>query len=119
MENDNKHDLIESDRVIGADVYDLNGNHIGSIERLMLQKIGGIVSHAVLSFGGFFGIGDNHYPIPWQKLKYDEKLDGYRADISKTQIEGAPSYNANEDYDWSRDVNAELLKHYGEPPYWR
>ena len=87
-----RHDLIESDRVSGTNVYDLNGNHLGSIERLMLEKRGGRVSYAVLSFGGFLGIGDDHYPIPWEKLDYNEDLDGYEVDITEDQIKAIVEY---------------------------
>ena len=52
------HDLIASDKVEGTKVYDPRGEHIGSIERLLVEKRSGKVSYAVLSFGGFLGIGD-------------------------------------------------------------
>lgn len=60
--------LIESDRVEGTAVYDPNGNHIGSIKRLMIEKIGGKVAYAVMSFGGFLGMGEEEHTIPWNKL---------------------------------------------------
>ena len=82
------HDLIASDKVEGTKVYDPNGDHIGSIERILVEKRGGKVSYAVLSFGGFLGIGHDHYPLPWSKLDYDENLGGYRVDITKDQLEG-------------------------------
>jgi PRC-barrel domain protein len=63
--------LIGSDKVEGTAVYDAKGEHIGSIERVMIEKISGQVAYAVLSFGGFLGIGSDYYPIPWQSLKYD------------------------------------------------
>ncbi len=110
--------LIGSDKVAGTDVYDRTGEHIGSIEKVMIGKLDGKVSYAVLSFGGFFGIGDDHYPLPWEKLRYDEKLGGYRADITKEQVEGAPKYNRDSDYDWSHSTQERLYAHYGQPPYW-
>ena len=60
--------LIGSDKVEGTAVYGSGGNKIGSIERVMIDKLSGKVSYAVLSFGGFLGIGDDHYPLPWQSL---------------------------------------------------
>lgn len=111
--------LIGSDKVAGTEVYDRSGNHIGSIEKLMIEKRGGKVSYAVLSFGGFFGIGDDHYPLPWEKLKYDEGLGGYQADITKEQVEGAPKYQRDNEYDWSPATQEHLYAHYGQPPYWR
>ena len=82
--------LIASDRVEGTRVYGADGKHIGSIERLIIGKKDGRVAYAVLSFGGFLGIGHDHYPLPWEKLSYDTQLDGYRIDLTKEQIEGAP-----------------------------
>ncbi|MHA6692731.1 PRC-barrel domain-containing protein [Devosia sp. A449] len=112
------HDLIASDKVEGTKVYDSSGQHVGSIERLILEKRGGRVSYAVLGFGGFFGIGNDHYPLPWSKLTYDESLDGYRVDIAREQIEGAPSYAGEEDYDWSPESGRRVYDYYGIPPYW-
>jgi len=60
--------LIESDRVEGTYVYDPNGNNIGTIKRLMIEKISGKVAYAVMSFGGFLGMGADEHTIPWDKL---------------------------------------------------
>lgn len=112
------HDLIASDKVEGTNVYDLSGNDIGSIKRVMIEKRSGKVSYAVLSFGGFLGIGHDHYPLPWSKLTYDEGLGGYRVDVSKKQLEGAPKYTRNADFDWSRQSGQSVFEYYGESPYW-
>ena len=66
---------------------------IGSIERVMIDKISGKVAYAVLGFGGFLGMGDDYYPLPWQSLKYDTNLGGYIAGISDGQPRGAPKYS--------------------------
>ena len=68
--------LIESDRVEGTYVYDPNGSHIGTIKRLMIEKISGKVAYAVMSFGGFLGMGADEHTIPWNKLNYDTSLGG-------------------------------------------
>jgi sporulation protein YlmC with PRC-barrel domain len=78
--------LIESDRVEGTYVYDPNDNHIGTIKRLMIDKISGQVSSAVISFGGFFGLAEREYSIPWNKLQYDVTLAGYRTDITEQDL---------------------------------
>ncbi|MBO9122545.1 MULTISPECIES: PRC-barrel domain-containing protein [unclassified Rhizobium] len=111
------HSLIASDRVEGTRVYGADGKHIGSIERLILGKRDGRVAYAVLSFGGFMGIGHDHYPLPWDKLSYDTQLDGYRIDLTKEQIEGAPSY-ADDDDTWYNDNGRRVYDYYGVPPYW-
>jgi hypothetical protein len=111
------HDLIASDRVEGTKVFDPMGEHIGAIQRLLVEKRSGKVSYAVLSFGGFMGLGADYYPLPWSKLNYDESLGGYRVDVTIDQLEGAPRYDDAEDY-----MNAEngrrVYDYYGVPPYW-
>jgi hypothetical protein len=109
--------LIASDRVEGTKVYGADGKHIGHIERVILEKRGGRVAYAVLSFGGFLGMGEDHYPLPWEKLRYDEQLDGYRLDLTKEQIEGAPRF-ADESDNWYQDNGTKVYDYYGVPPYW-
>ena len=62
--------LIESDRVEGTSVYGSDNSHIGSIKRLMIDKKSGQVAYAVMSFGGFLGLGEDSYTVPWGKLDY-------------------------------------------------
>jgi hypothetical protein len=112
------HDLIASDKVEGTKVYDLNGEHIGSIERLLVEKRSGKVSYAVLSFGGFLGMGHDHYPLPWSKLNYDKQLGGYRIDVSRQQLEGAPKYDREDDDYWTEENGRRIYDHYGVAPYW-
>ena len=66
--------LIASDKVEGTPVYRLNGDNIGQIERVMIDKISGKVAYAVMSFGGFLGIGEDYYPLPWSVLTYNLSL---------------------------------------------
>jgi hypothetical protein len=96
--------LIGSDKVEGTAVYGSDNNKIGTIERIMIDKISGKVSYAVLGFGGFLGIGDDHYPLPWQSLKYDTGLGGYRTNVTEQQLRGAPKYGNDNDWNWS-DTN--------------
>jgi sporulation protein YlmC with PRC-barrel domain len=69
----------ETSNLIGSEgttVYGADRKEIGSVERVMIDKRSGQVQYAVLSFGGFLGIGDDYYPLPWQSLTYDESLGG-------------------------------------------
>ena len=108
--------LIGSDKVDGTAVYGADETKIGSIERVMIDKVSGKVSYAVLSFGGFLGIGDDHYPLPWQSLKYDTGLGGYRANITEQQLQGAPKYANSASWDW-QDSNRNRAgnDYYGVP----
>ncbi len=56
----------------------------------MIDKISGKVAYAVVSFGGFLGMGEDYYPMPWANLKYDTRLDGYRVGVTEDQLKGAP-----------------------------
>jgi len=105
--------LVASDEVVGTEVYDNAGEHIGEIKRLILEKRSGQVSYAVLSFGGFLGMGEDYYPLPWKKLSYDESLDGFRIDITKQQVEGAPKFAEGDDYDWSPENGRAIDSYYG------
>src|SRR5947209_20274158 len=79
--------LIGSDKVEGTAVYDANGEKIGSIERVMIEKRSGQVAYAVLSFGGFLGIGSDYYPIPWDSRKYDTGQGGYRPKLTWVSLQ--------------------------------
>ena len=104
--------LIGSDKVEGTAVFGADDTKIGSIERVMIDKISGRVSYAVLSFGGFLGIGDDHYPLPWQSLKYDTALGGYRTGITASQLEGAPKYGNDNAWNWSDPARARSVNDY-------
>lgn len=111
--------LIGSDKVEGTAVYGPGEDKIGAIQRVMIDKPSGKVAYAVLSFGGFMGIGDDYYPIPWAKLTYDESIGGYRTDISKAELDAAPRYEAEDDFEWNdRQRAMDVYTYYGIPPYW-
>jgi PRC-barrel domain len=113
------HPLIASDRIEGTAVRRPNGEVIGHIERLMIDKITGRVSYAVLSVGGFLGIGSNLLPLPWARLRYNTGFEAYELDIDGEELKHAPSFRADADFDWGdRWSEAELHRYYGIPPYW-
>lgn len=93
-------DLIGSDKVEGTSVFASNGEKMGSIERVMLGKRSGKIAYAVLGFGGFLGLGNDHYPLPWVSLTYDENLGGYRTGVTQAQLEAAPKYASEGDWSW-------------------
>ena len=105
--------LIASDKVEGTPVRRSDGDKIGTIERVMIEKRSGQVSYAVLSFGGFLGIGSDYYPIPWQSLTYDTSLGGYRTNITEEQLQGAPKYSGTS-WDWEdRARGRQVYDYYG------
>ncbi len=110
--------LIESDPVEGTTVYDRQGNSIGSIKRLMIEKISGKVAYAVVSFGGFLGLGAEEYTVPWNKLDYDTSLGGYRTDITEDLLRGAPAFSRDQTHDWSDRTREQELHDYYRSPYY-
>jgi hypothetical protein len=104
--------LIGSDKVEGTPIYRSNGDRVGQIERIM-------VAYAVMSFGGFMGIGEDYYPLPWSLLTYNTKLGGYEVNVSEQQLKGAPKYSKHESWDWSDRSRDKLISdYYGVGPYW-
>jgi hypothetical protein len=88
--------LIASDKVEGTAVYDREGNHLGTVQNFMVDKISGQVAYAVLAFGGFLGLGENHHPLPWRALTYSTELGGYVVDLDPGVLSGAPSHGPGE-----------------------
>jgi hypothetical protein len=111
--------LIAADKVEGTSVYSPTGEKLGTVENLMIDKVTGKVGYAVMSFGGFLGMGESRHPLPWDTLTYDTNLGGYVVDIDMETLRGAPTYLEAGDVNWQdRDWNKRLHDYYGVAPYW-
>jgi len=110
--------LIASDKVEGTAVYGADQRKIGSLERVMIDKISGKVAYAVLSFGGFLGMGEDFYPMPWSTLKYDTNLGGYLVNLTKYQLDNAPKFNESRGWNWNRENDRQVHDYYRARPYW-
>jgi hypothetical protein len=111
--------LIAADKVQGTAVYNTADEKLGSIYDVMIDKKSGNVAYAVMSFGGFLGMGNDYHPLPWSLLKYDTSKGGYVVNLDKSQLEGAPSYAAGTDPGWgNREYETRLHDYYGVGPYW-
>jgi len=108
------HRCISSEDVQGTEVYGADGKHIGEIDHLIIDKISGRVGYAIMSFGGFLGLGHSHYPIPWGALSYDKSLGGFRTNITEGQLRDAPEFS---DDSWQDrrlgDPDASSLRYIG------
>ena len=111
------HALIGSDKVEGTAVYRSNGEKVGSIARVMIGKQSGKVGYAVMTFGGFLGIGEDYYALPWAMLTYNPRLEGYEVNITDAQLRAAPKYNQQDDWD-SADRTRAVDEYYGIQPGW-
>lgn len=119
VNKDETTDLISSEKVEGTTVMNRKGEKIGEIDNVMIEKRSGKVAYAVMSFGGFLGMGERYHPVPWNALTYDTNLGGYVMDADKSRLEGAPSYSTSEMPNWEdRAWGQRVHDYYGTRPYW-
>jgi hypothetical protein len=104
--------LIGSDKVEGTAVYGADQSKIGTIQRVMIDKMSGNVSYAVISFGGFLGMGSDYYPLPWKSLKYDTNLGGYITGITQEKLTGAPKYSDESSWNWGDPTRSRAIDDY-------
>jgi len=107
-------DTLTGDRVVNRQKEDL-----GTIEHLMIDVKKGRVAYAVLSFGGFLGVGDKLFAIPWNALRVDTAENQLILDVDKQILERAPGFDKDHwpnmaDHAWG----AEVSSYYGVKPYW-
>jgi hypothetical protein len=110
--------LIGSDKVQGTNVYGADDKKIGVVQRVMIDKMSGKVAYAVISFGGFLGLGEDYYPLPWPNLKYDTRLDGYRVGVTEDQLKGAPKFSQSTDWNWADRARDRQIYDYYDTPLW-
>ena len=111
--------LISGDKVDGTAVYNAAGERLGDVHDVMIDKVSGRVAYAIMSFGGFLGIGEKYHPLPWNALKYDVELGGYVVNLTREQLEGGPVYDDTDEPRWGdRDYERGVHDYYGLPPYW-
>jgi sporulation protein YlmC with PRC-barrel domain len=109
--------LIAAGKVNGTPVYNRVGEKLGSIYDVMLEKTSGQAAYAIMSFGGFLGIGEKYHPLPWRTLTYDTVQGGYVIDIDRARLEGAPSYAADETSVWEDPgYGRRVTDYYGPVP---
>jgi PRC-barrel domain len=110
--------LIAADKVEGTNVYNLAGDKLGTVEDVMMDKISGRAIYAVMSFGGFLGMGEKHHPLPWGTLKYDTAKGGYLVNLDKKKLQDAPNYDLNADFKWTPEYGRKVDSYYNATSYW-
>ena len=91
--------------------------HVDDVPK-WIDKLSGKVAYAVMSFGGFLGIGEDYYPLPWPLLTYNPRLEGYEVNVGEQQLKGAPKYSKHESWDWSdRARDKQVDDYYGVGAY--
>lgn len=106
--------ILSSSTITGQNVYNLKDENIGDIKDLMIDPSNGEVVYAVLSFGGFLGIGSKYFAIPVEALQFNEKDETIRLDVNKEKLENAPSFDKD---NWPMTADNEFVSsvysHYG------
>ncbi|HEY0115890.1 MAG TPA: PRC-barrel domain-containing protein [Allosphingosinicella sp.] len=105
--------LIGSNKVEGTAVYSRSGSRLGSIYNFMVDKRSGKVEYAVMTYGGFLGMGTRYYPLPWDILEYDTRLGGYRVDMLERDLERAPSFDRDSEPEFDRRYSDRVRGWYG------
>jgi sporulation protein YlmC with PRC-barrel domain len=111
--------LVSAGTVTGNPVRNLSGEDLGKIEEIMLDSASGRIAYAVLSFGGFLGMGDKLFAVPWVALSLNDDQDGFVLNVDPEVLEDAPGFDKDDwpdfaDPTWGRSIHA----HYNATPYW-
>jgi PRC-barrel domain protein len=106
------HTLVPSDRVEHATVYGRDGTKLGTIERLMLEKVSGTVAYAVIKTGGLLGT-HHHYPVQWSALRYNPQRQAFETDVTLDDLRAGPCEFDDDVFDWG-----DRSRSYPHPQYW-
>lgn len=114
LERDETGELISSEKVDGTPVVNKKGEQLGKIHHFMVGKRDGKVRYAVMTYGGFLGMGEDYFPLPWDALTYDTDLGGYAVDIDKERLsrDKAPSYKRNEEPKFDSEFDNRIRIYY-------
>lgn len=112
-------EVLSAGTLIGDTIRNRNGEDLGKLEEIMIDLDEGRVAYAVLSFGGFLGVGDKLFAIPWEALTVDTENEEVVFDVQKEVLENAPGFDKD---NWPKTTNrdwlVEVYSYYGYDPYW-
>jgi sporulation protein YlmC with PRC-barrel domain len=102
--------LMGADTLLGNDVYNENNEDLGDIKEIMLDMTNGQISYAVLSYGGFLGMGEKLFAVPWDALKLDTVHKRFVLNVDKTRLENAPGFDKDHwpdmaDQHWKDEIS--------------
>jgi sporulation protein YlmC with PRC-barrel domain len=111
-------EMMGADTLVGNDVCNQKAEHLGDIKEIMLDMRSGRVAYAVLAFGGFFGMGEKFFAVPWDALILDTKHKRFVLNVEKERLKGAPGFDKDQwpnmaDQSWAKEIHA----YYGTKPY--
>lgn len=111
-------ELMGANTLIGNEVYNQQDENLGDIKEIMLHVRSGRVSYAVLSFGGFLGIGEKLFAVPWTALSLDTVNKRFVLNVEKDRLDSAPGFDKDQwpnmaDPSWEKSIH----NYYGTKPY--
>src|SRR5674476_273324 len=118
MEQVDNTQFLTASTIKGEKVINKDGEHLGKIEDLMIDLENRRVVYAILSFGGFLGIGDKHFAIPLEALSHRPNERDFTLDVSKDVLEKAEGFD-KDNIPSNREALASIYTHYGYKPYWQ
>lgn len=107
--------LVTTRQVEGAAIYNRDGDRIGTIAALMVDKRTGRIEYIVMASGGFLGMGESLHPLPWAILAYDSRRGGYVVDLDQDMLKGGPSYRASDEPAYDAAYAERVSSYYGVP----
>ncbi len=119
MQHETKRRVLSADTLQGTSVRNRAGEDLGEIKALMVDLETGRVAYAVLSFGGFLGMGDKLFAMPWQALQVSQENEEVLLDVPRETLENAPGFDKDQWPDFAETEYGVLVyEHYGYDPYW-
>lgn len=111
-----KSSVMKASSLIGKKVQDTDGKKLGDIKDLVIDPVNGFISYAVLDFGGFLGIGDKYFAVPWEALQLTKDQKAIVIDVRKKDLKQAPGFDKNNWPDLSNPEYAVIVyEYYGVP----
>src|SRR5215472_19258583 len=111
--------VLSASTLTGDKVVNAAGEDLGKVDEIMIDIPIGRVGYAVLSFGGFLGMGDKLFAIPWEALTLDEREHQFVLNVSRKQLENAPGFDKDNWPDMAdRTWGTEVHSFYNQRPYW-
>lgn len=104
--------FMSSSSLVGNDVYNLQDEDLGDVKDFMLDMRTGKVAYAVLSFGGFLGMGEKLFAVPWSALTLDTENKRFTLNVTKDRLEGAPGFDKDNWPDMANPVWADGIHTY-------
>src|ERR1035438_8682615 len=111
--------VLSASTLAGDEVKNSAGEDLGKVDEIMIDIVSGKVAYAVLSFGGFLGMGNKLFAVPWSALRLNEDKKHFVLDVDKKKLENAPGFD-NDNWPDMADTSwgTQISSYYGAVPYW-